>query len=125
MYKTYELKIKDIGEANIEALRIAKDILAGKVEITPYIVAEFTALSGFNDVEVFIRTAEREDEPFNNDNDYDYEENIYYYLYETGDIVRVTFEEFERLLKRYVEVEIDVFDNEKEELRGLIKDLEN
>jgi hypothetical protein len=119
------LKIKDIREANIEALRLAKDILTDKVEITPYIVAEFTALSGFNDVEVFIRTAEREDDPFNNDSDYDYEENIYYYLYETGYIIRVTFEEFERLLKRYVEVEIDVFDNEKEELRGLIKDLEN
>jgi len=121
MYKIYELKIKDIKEANIEALRLAKDILTAKVEITPYIVAAFTALSGFDDVEVFIRTTEKEYDPFNNDSDYDYKENIYYYLYETGDIIRVTFEEFERLLKAYVEVEIDVFESEKEELRGLIK----
>lgn len=123
MYMTYEVKIKDIREANIEALKLAKDVLTEKVEITQYVVAEFTALSGFNDLEVFIRTSESESNPFNNG--FDYEENIYYYLYETGDIIRVAYEEFDRLLKVFIEIEVDrgiyISESEKEEYRELIK----
>ncbi|MBU3161630.1 hypothetical protein KPL37_18190 [Clostridium frigoris] len=123
MFMTYEVKINDISEANIEALKLAKDVLTEKVELTPYVVAEFTALSGFNDLEVFIRTSESEKNPFNNG--VEYEEDIYYYLYETSEIIRVTYEEFDRLMKVFIEIEIDrgiyISKSEKEEYRVLIK----
>lgn len=84
----------------------------------------FTALSEFNDLEVFIRTSESEKNPFNNE--FDYEENIYYYLYETGDIIRVTHEELDRLMKVFIEIEIErgiyIGKSEKEEYREVIKD---
>lgn len=123
MYMVYEMKINDIREANIEALKLAKNVLTEKAELTPYVVAKFTALSGFNDLEVFIRTSESEKNPFNNE--FDYEENIYYNLYETGDIIRVTYEEFDRLMKIFIEIEIGrgryMDESQKEEYMELIK----
>lgn len=89
--------------------------------MTPYSVAKFNVLAGYPDVEVFAHSLD--DDPFINEGEY--EGNIYQYSYETRDVIRVTFEELQRLMKVVIEYEIDrgnISDSEKEEYKKLIKD---
>lgn len=123
MMTMFDVKVASFQEAGIEALKLAKGLLNGEIERTPYSVAKFSLLAGYPDVEVFAHASD--DDPFNNEEEYE-EENIYYYLNETGDVIRVTFEELERLSKAIIKFEVDICvnisDSEKEEYEALIKD---
>lgn len=104
MMVTYQTNIKkftETKEANAKALKLAKEILSEEEELTPGIVAEFLDLSGYPDIEVFIHTTDGDEDPFNYEDEY--EDNIYYYLFETGDITRVDYEELTRLAEVHVE----------------------
>jgi hypothetical protein len=124
LVKTFELdNVKDIREANKEAISLAKEILKEEIELTPYVVAKFIKLSGYENLEVFIFVSDTEKDPFNDEDEY--EENIYYILYETGDAIRVNYGEFERLLRTYIEIELErgiyIKEDEKDEFIELIE----
>jgi len=116
------MKAGSFQEAGIEAVKLAKGLLNEEIEMTPYSVAKFNILAGYPNVEVFAHASE-DDDPFIDEGEY--EENIYYYLYETGDVIRVTYEELKRLMKVVIKYELDrghISDSEKEEYKELIKD---
>lgn len=122
MVKNFNFETKSIENTNIEALELSKSILSKSVEITPLVVGKFLVLFSYPDIEVFIHTDDGNDDPFNNEDEY--EENIYYILYETGDVVRVTNDELDRLIKVYIKDEIErgiyISENEQVEYLKLI-----
>ena len=122
MMTMFDIKVGSPQEAGLEAVKLAKGLLNGEIDMTPYSVAKFNVLAGYPDVEVFAHALD--DDPFIDEGEY--EGNIYYYLYETGDVIRVTFEELERLMKVLIKYEVDrglyISDSEKEEYKALIKD---
>ncbi len=122
MMTMFDIKVGSPQEAGLEAVKLAKGLLNEEIEMTPYYVAKFNVLAGYPNVEVFAHTDA--DDPFIDEGEY--EENIYYYLNETGDVIRVILEELERLLIAIIKFEIDIgvniCDSEKEEYEALIKE---
>lgn len=122
MMTTFTLEVKSPREAGIEAVRLAKGLLTREIKVTPYIVAKFNALAGYPNVEIFAHSTDNDD-PFNTEEDY--KENIYYYLYETGTVIRVTFQELERLIKIVIENELErglyISENERDEYEALFR----
>jgi len=122
---TFDIEIDDFEQADIESLKLAKGILEEKIEVTPFTVAKFTYLYGYPEVEVFAHSFDEED-PF--DDESEYEENIYYFIYETGDIIRVDYEVLEEMMKEAIKFELGrglyISESEKEEYERLVEGFE-